>query len=237
MTCEWMWMAAGLTVIAAAAAVVASRRITATHVRRALQAERARITRELHDSIAQGMTGIGLHLETAVVTLADPAQATEHINAAKALVRTTLLDVKHILLDLPPAALEGRELVEALQEMLRNLTAGLPVATCFRVEGVSRNLDSAANANVFRIAQEAVTNALRHSRAKRIEMVLHFSASSMRLCVRDDGGGSGAFRRDDVAAAGKHGIAGMYERAQKLNAVLHARPNGRGIEVVLEVPL
>jgi signal transduction histidine kinase len=102
---------------------------------------------------------------------------------------------------------------------------------------VPRNLHAAASANVFRIAQEAVTNALRHSRAKRIEMVLHFSSSSLRLCVRDDGGGSGAFRRDDVAAAGKQGIAGMYERAAKLDAVLHTRPNGRGIEVVLEVPL
>lgn len=237
MASEAVLIVAGLVAIASALGASAAYRLAGGRVQRAVQAERSRIGRELHDSIAQGMTGIGLHLETAVAMLDEPSRAAEHIQTAKALARTTLLDVKHVLLDLPPSALEGHELTDALQDMFRNLTSGLPVAICFRVEGGTRNFGTRVNGHVFRIAQEAVTNALRYSGARRIEMVLTFSAHALRLCIRDDGAGSGAYRRADLPTGAGQGIAGMHERARALGAGLTTKRSGRGMEVVLEMPV
>jgi signal transduction histidine kinase len=183
------------------------------------------------------MTGIALQLEAALATLDADASASANIRAAKALARTTLVDAKRILLDLPPAVVEERELGDAIREMLRNLTDGLPVSAFLRIEGTVRRLPVPVKANMYRVAQEAVTNALRHSRARRIEVVLQFIDDELRLIIRDDGGGSGSFSRDEVlAAAAGQGVSGMQQRAREMHGTLSTRVVGRGVEIALVVP-
>jgi signal transduction histidine kinase len=231
------WVIAGALMLVAAVVIIAFARFSRIARRRAVEGERSRIARELHDTVAQGTTGIGLHLETALAMLNEADPATVNIHAAKSLARAMMLDVKRVVLDLPPAGLEGRPLPEAIREMLRMLTDGLPVAACVRVEGTVRDLGAVAAHNMFRVAQEAVTNSLRHSRSRRIELVLTYGPDSVRMSVRDDGRGSGAFSRDEVAAAGGHGYSGMADRAREMRGTLSTRAVAQGVELVLEVPV
>jgi len=201
-----------------------------------LRAERERIGREFHDVLAQGLTGIVLHADAAMRD-DDPERVRGALGTVKDLARKTLLDTRHALLDLRPDGLGGGSLCDALRRMLATLTEGLAVQGELSVKGAARPLDRpGVEAHLFRIAQEAVTNALRHSRALRIEVVLSYAPDRVRLAVRDDGRGSGAYRLDELLAASSSGLRGMRERADAIGARFETgcRP-GTGMEISVEV--
>lgn len=200
--------------------------------------ERTRIAREFHDTIAQGLTGLTLHVEGAINNLDDPNRASEYLQVAKTLARSSLTDAKRALFDLRPKQLERNDLVTATRAMLELMTDQLPVLGSMIVRGNARRLaDPRVENNLLRIAQEAVTNALRHSRARNIEVVLDFEPALVRLLVRDDGQDSGAFAHRQFEAAG-NGVRGMRERAAQIGASFAVRRNGRrGIEIAVEAPV
>ena len=202
----------------------------------AVLAERNRIARDFHDTMAQGLTGLSMHLEGAIGSLGEPARATEYLQTAKRLARDSLTEARRALMDLRPVGLEGHDLEDALRKMLALMTEQLPVRGTVLVHGKPRRVaDERVERHLLRIAQEAVTNALRHARARNIEILLGYESRRIRLAIRDDGHGSGQFTLDQLAAT-SHGVRGMRERADEIGARFVIRNNGaRGLEVAVEV--
>ena len=197
----------------------------------AQEAERQRIARELHDAVGQVLTGVVLELEHAA------GRAGEHdaaqLAAAREAVRRSLDEVRRIARELRPEVLDDL----GLQSALRSLCTAAAAHNGMRVER-DLELDGAAVSPevelvVYRVAQESLTNVMRHAEASQVLVALHHVDGALRLVVRDDGRGLPADREPAGA-----GIAGMQERALHIGArlTISSDPSG-GTEVRLDVPL
>jgi two-component system, NarL family, sensor histidine kinase UhpB len=188
--------------------------------RRALAAqehERRRVARELHDEVGQVLTGVMLELEQA------------RLPAARDAVRHALEEVRRIARELRPEVLDDL----GLQSALRSLCASAsPLRVERRLELGDATLSPEVELVVYRIAQESLTNVLRHAGASEVLVALETVDGGLRLVVRDDGRGLPA------RAEGGEGIAGMRERAMHIGGrlIVSARREG-GTEVRLDVPL
>jgi signal transduction histidine kinase len=140
-------------------------------------------------------------------------------------------------MDLRASALEGQDLAAALQSGTRMWTAGAPVAVNVDVSGAGKPLPQEMEQHLLRIAQEAVTNVLKHAGASQIWIKLHMEARKLHLRIIDNGRG---FDQQDVFAsrAGHFGVLGMRERAERLGGELRLDSHpGEGTEVEVKVPL
>ena len=196
--------------------------------------ERARLAREIHDTLAQDLTAIILHLEGALPYLVtDPERARERLERALTTARSSLEEARRSVLDLRAAPLAGKPLAEALAALGRAFTSETGIRTHLRVTG-SRALPPRAEVELFRIAQEALANARRHARATEVLLTLQTRTDSVRLSLQDDGQGL------DLKAipADSQGIVGMRERTRLLGGRLRieSRP-GRGTRVTVTAPL
>jgi len=158
-----------------------------------------------------------------------------HIALARALVRDSLAEARRAVLDLRPRALEQASLAKALSEMASRL--GAESAIRVEVTGEPRRLTSTVEAHLLRIAQEAVTNALRHAGAREIRVRLDFGGESVALRVEDDGRGFPVSPAEGPTT-GHLGLVGIRERAARMGGRLMVHSEqGVGTEVVVEVPL
>jgi signal transduction histidine kinase len=200
--------------------------------------ERARLAREIHDTLAQGFVGISSQLDA--VALAMPAESTparKYLDLARRMARHSLTEARRSVMDLRASVLEGQDLPAALQSGTKIWTAGSGVQVDIDVSGDARPLPDDFEQHLLRIAQEAVANALKHASPSRIWIKLHMEARKLYLRIKDDGRGfnqEGAF----VTVGGHFGLLGMRERAERLGGELHlaSRP-GEGTEVEVRVPL
>jgi two-component system NarL family sensor kinase len=198
--------------------------------------ERARLAREIHDTLAQGLTAIALNIEGAMHRLqSHPDQARERLERALAMARENLEDARRSVLDLRGAAqLEGKPLAEALAGLARAFTSdtGVPATVeASNVDGLSLRIES----ELFRIAQEALTNVRKHARAHGVRIVLRRRGAAVTLFVRDDGRG---FEARSAQHADGHGLMGMRERARLLGGRLQIKSApGQGTQVTVRVPL
>lgn len=197
--------------------------------------ERNRIAREIHDTLAQGLTAIALNLEAAQALQAiDQHRADAKIAQALELARTNLEEARRSVLDLRAAPLEGRSLPEALRALAEQwtLAGGVPIAT--KLDTRIGPLSPALENGLFRIAQEALSNIRQHAHANQVELRLTRRNSTLRLLIRDDGRGF-----DPQALAhgdGRFGIAGMRERARLLGGTLKVvSAPGRGTQIELRI--
>jgi signal transduction histidine kinase/ligand-binding sensor domain-containing protein len=194
--------------------------------------ERNRIAREIHDTLAQGLAGIGLHL--AAIEHEPSAESREqHVGTARRLVRASLAEAHRSIWNLRPEYLDHSNLIAGLERMASDLSEGGDMQIEISTSGVARPLSAAIETNVFRIAQEAVANAIRHADARRIRVRLEFERDAVRLTVADDGHGF-----DPAASSEGFGLTSMRERAAQIGAVL--RVEGRspaGASVTLSVPV
>jgi two-component system NarL family sensor kinase len=198
--------------------------------------ERNRLARELHDTLAQGLAGIALRLETADALLsagADAEAAREAVRAALALTRGNLEEARRSVLDLRAAPLEGRTLGEALRALAGEASAGGP-RVHVEVRGGDRPLPTRLEVGLYRIAQEALTNVRRHAEARRATVRLRLLPDQVQLTVEDDGRGF-----DPTATPpGRFGLVGLNERAKLLGGHLHVRScPGAGARLDVTVPL
>ena len=203
--------------------------------------ERNRLARELHDSIAQGMAAAALHLETAEALLdagAPPERVRAAVAQALALTRAGLEEARRSVLDMRAAPLEGQTLAQALARLAAEAPAeaGAPpgVTVSLDAVGAERPLPLRVEVGLYRIAQEALANALRHAGARAIRLRLVTTPERVTLAVEDDGRGF-----DPAAVAGpRFGLLGMRERAKLLGGTLEVtRADGGGTRVVATVPL
>lgn len=204
--------------------------------REAALEERHRVAREIHDTLAQSYSGLGFQLESIAAQVPADAPVRGRLEIARQMVRHGQEEFRRSLANLRAQELERAELPEALGESGRHMTAGSGVAFKMSVHGATRRLNEAVESNVLRIAQECITNALRHARARRISAELAFESACIRLRVSDDGVGfdSTALERLDT---GHFGWRGIRERAAQIGAdVRLASAHGHGTHVVVTVP-
>ncbi|TMF01689.1 MAG: sensor histidine kinase [Chloroflexi bacterium] len=189
-------------------------RLAENATRLARAEERTRIAREIHDTLAQGLTAIALNIEGAMHRLETrPDQARERLERALAMARENLEDARRSVLDLRSAArLEGKPLAEALASLPRSFTSDTGVP----------------------IAQEALTNVRKHAHAGQVEIALRRRGPRVSLTICDDGRG---FSRTSKRPKG-HGLLGMRERAKLLGGrLMVSGAPSKGTRVVATVPI
>jgi signal transduction histidine kinase/ligand-binding sensor domain-containing protein len=200
--------------------------------------ERRRIARDLHDTLEQSFVGIRLQLEAAAGDATDARPAAPHVARAAALVDETMAEVRASIRALRAPGLTGPDLATALSTNVAQMLAGTTIALSSRTEGTPYRLPAEIERHVLRIAQEAVTNALKHARPTRIELAFSFLPEAMSVVVRDDGPGPGPGPGPEgEAPPGRFGLQGMRERATLIGATLSiGKGAAGGTEVALRVP-
>jgi two-component system sensor histidine kinase UhpB len=207
------------------------RRESARRALAAQESERLRIARDLHDEVGQTLTGVMLQLQQAIDGPPERVRgAAEH---AREDVRASLEEVRQIARRLRPEALDHLGLASALAALTTEVTRQSGIDIGRRIEGHLPELPPEKDVVVYRVAQEALTNVARHSRATRGELELAYRDGDLVLLVRDDGIGL----PEQVEWAGA-GIRGMRERALMIGAELDIRSGaGAGTEVRLTLPV
>jgi signal transduction histidine kinase len=239
------WLAGGvMAVLLLAAAWIALLRrqvagqtalIKTKVARETLQEERARMARELHDTLEQQLTGLSLQLDAAGDTLGEsPEVAQRALASARGLLKHTRVEARRSIWDLRPSALEDGDLLAALRETLHHASSGARPVILIQATGTARRLPAAIESGLLRIATEAVTNAVKHAQAGEVRVELAYSSDEVRLTVRDDGCG---FDATVTPAAGHFGLTGLRERAVRMNARLRIESQpGHGTTLTLTVP-
>jgi signal transduction histidine kinase/ligand-binding sensor domain-containing protein len=201
--------------------------------------ERTRIARELHDTLAQGMAGVGLQIDTALDRLPpEPALAKvrQHMQLARRMVLSSLAEVRRSIWVLRAQTSRDKEgFSQALAESLEQLTTDSRAQAQLNVSGLPRVLSSEVERNLLRIAHESVMNAVRHAEAQTITVDLRFEPEAVHLRIHDDGKG---FVPENVPGDGAHfGLAGIAERVSALGGAwrIDSRP-GMGTEVGCRLP-
>ena len=207
--------------------------------------ERTRIAREIHDTLAQGLTAIGLDIEGALRHLEEsPERARERLERALATTRGSLDEARRSVLDLRAASLAGRPLAEAITALGRAFTSETGIQVHVRAEdGAALSLRE--EAELYRIAQEALANVRQHAKAIEVEIVLRATPQSILLSIRDDGVGLDSAPAAPLPRTGEglgeggshHGIVEMRERARLLGGRLRVTSRqGRGTAVSVRIP-
>jgi signal transduction histidine kinase len=210
-------------------------RLSAQSRQSAVMAERNRMARDIHDTLAQGFTGVIVQLEAAgeAMSQSRTARVSDHLNQAGELARESLREARRSVQALRPQALEGKQVSEALKDLIEKMTRGTTVHAEFTLQGNQQKLPPEWEANLLRIGQEVLTNVLRHARASTFNVLLVFDSREIRLNLRDDGCGFDPKRRHEG-----FGLQGMRERAEGMGGHLSIESaNGKGTMISIVLPL
>ncbi|WP_020673815.1 sensor histidine kinase [Amycolatopsis nigrescens] len=199
--------------------------------------ERQRLSREIHDTLAQGFTGIITQLEAAELVEDDPPERRRRLATAAALARENLTEARRAVHALRPEALESAQLPDALNAVAGRWGERCSVAIEFTTTGTAKPMHPEIEATLLRITQEALSNVAKHAGATRVGLTLSYMEDQVTLDVRDDGAG---FDPDAVARSGPHGgfgLSGMRQRVQRLAGHLHVESEpGGGTAISANVP-
>lgn len=200
--------------------------------------ERARLAREIHDTLAQAFVGISSQLDAVALSMPETAvSARKYLDLARKMARHSLTEARRSVMDLRASALEGSDLAAALASGTQLWTAGSGVDVEVDVSGPKSTLPEEVEQHLLRIAQEAVTNTLKHAAANKVRIRLYTEARKLYLRIVDNG--RGFEQQDAFSTVGGHfGLLGMRERAERLGGELHLSSHpGVGTEVEVMVPL
>jgi ligand-binding sensor domain-containing protein/signal transduction histidine kinase len=224
-------------------------RLRVRHLRRRFEialyarlGERARIARELHDTLLQTYQASLLWFRTALNSLPDrPLEAKRHLELALDRAESAIVEGRDAVQGLRASTVEVNDLAEAIAMIGADLTNAHPVADApvigVAVDGASRNLNPLVREEAWRIAGEALRNSFHHADARHITVTLHYGARQFRLTVADDGKGIERATLEGEQPGSHFGLPGMRERAEVIGAQLDIRSvSGRGTEVDLRVP-
>jgi signal transduction histidine kinase len=198
----------------------------------AQEAERRRLALELHDETGQALTSILLGLRSVEEAGSEEAMR-RAVGEVRALVRSTLQDVRQLAVDLRPSALDDFGLVPALERLIASFTEQTSIAVDFQAM-LPERLPSEIETALYRIVQESLTNVVKHARAGRVSIVIRRKENAVSVVLEDDGVGfDPTTAREDGL-----GLVGMRERLALLGGRLdiESRP-GAGTTFVAEVPL
>jgi signal transduction histidine kinase len=203
--------------------------------------ERQRMAREIHDTIAQGLTGIVTQLEAAQQTSND-AERERRIDNAKRLARDSLAEARRSVQALRPQALEDSRLPEALADEVARWSVTSGVTGDVETTGEARALHPEVEVTLLRVAQEALANVAKHADASRAGVTLSYMEDVVSLDVRDDGAGFAVTERNghlagETPAAGGFGLIAMRQRVSRLAGRLEIESEpGAGTAVSASLP-
>ncbi|MCI0416212.1 histidine kinase [bacterium] len=193
--------------------------------------ERARIAREIHDGLAQGVAGVVLQLETAQSSSEE--NSIKHVDRALQLARQSVREVRRAIGDLRPLSLAPADFPEAIRSMVSQQLQDTNLAFRFDVSGSPVPLSENIQAEVLRICQESVQNTIKHGRAQNLSVKINYEPTSVNLSVIDDGCG---FNVQSASSNGHYGLAGMRERAARMGAQCSIRSSsGQGTFVEINL--
>jgi signal transduction histidine kinase len=195
----------------------------------AVIAERNRMARDMHDTLAQSFTGVIMQLEAAKGAIAqkDVAEATERVERAGDLARVGLGEARRSVMALRPRSLQNTSLCMALDDLLKRMTNGSGLQAEFHLEGNESKMPAEWEDGLLRIAQESLTNTIKHAKAKNFRATLTMGAKEIQFRVVDDGSGF------DLQAENEgFGLLGMKERVDQMGGefILRSMP-GQGTEI------
>jgi len=213
-----------------AAMAIENSRLRERAGRSAAVEERNRLARELHDSVAQSLYSVTLYAEAAarLVTAGETADVAEHLRELGTTARDALREMRLLIFELSPPALEKSSLADAIQARLDAVESRGGMAVQLQVEGTER-LGRECRQELYQVAQEALNNALKHSRARTVRILLEYGEQETRLSIRDDGVG---IRLEQAQKGGGLGLRSMRERAERLGGTLSVEPSPTGGTVV-----
>jgi signal transduction histidine kinase len=200
----------------------------------AVMEERHRLARELHDSVTQTLYSAALYADAALKALSGGKNdvMAKHLKEVRVLARDAMLDMRLLVFELHPPALEEEGLVGALRTRLAAVETRAGLRTEIKVEGEPR-LPLDLQKELYRVAQEALNNAIRHSSAKQVTLRLGFEPHGAWLEVEDDGVG---FDASDAQQSGGLGLRGIRERVEKARGSFEIRSSpGKGTRLRVEL--
>src|SRR5437867_4524131 len=211
-------------------------RLSAESREAAVIAERNRMARDIHDTLAQGFTGVILQLEAVKGAIAQNSlsEATERVERAGDLARVGLGEARRSVLALRPRSLQDTSLCMALDDLLKRMTNGSSLQAEFHLEGVEPVMPTEWEDGLLRIAQESLTNTIKHAKARNFRATLTFGAKEIQFRLVDDGCGF-----DLHAEHEGFGLVGMKERVVQMGGefILRSMPaQGTEIQVILNNP-
>ncbi len=212
-------------------------RLFAATVSASATEERIRIARELHDTLAQGLTAIALQLESADAALemkVNVEEARTRISKALKMTRTSLDEARRSVLELRENPLERQTFAVALRELILSSKDQGNFQTDFEILGLDQTFPENIELGLFRVAQEALTNIIRHAQASRVQIRLNIAEDHVRLTIEDDGVGF-----DPALVPGdRFGLIGLNERLNLLGGKLSVLSEIKsGTKIVAHVPL
>jgi signal transduction histidine kinase len=198
--------------------------------------ERQRMAREIHDTIAQGLTGVITQLEAALSSRDRPMDLERHLDAANRLARESLTEARRSVEAVQPLPLENSRLPEALSDVAERWSDVNGMAVQVTTTGTVRPLRPEVEVALLRAAQEGLSNVVKHAGASHTGITLSFMDDVVTLDVRDDGGGfepghNGGGRR------GGYGLIGMRQRVEQLEGTVAIESHpGEGTAVSVTIP-
>lgn len=225
------------------------RSIMAGRIILAQEEERRRVAREIHDGPAQAMANVVLRAEICErVHESNKGDLAQELAELKRIVKESLQEVRRIVFDLRPMTLDDLGLVPALRRYVEQLKDSLGFDIEVAVFGKERRLEATAEAALFRLAQEALTNMRKHARASWAALRVEFAPEAVGVVIEDNGIGfdvEKVFQAQVPVAAsglglpsGGYGLLSMRERVELLGGKLEITSQpGRGTRIVARVPL
>ena len=196
--------------------------------------ERSRIAREIHDTLAQGFVAVSVQLEVVGRILqTSTVSAQEHLERARALVRSGLEDARTSIWELRSQTAAKEDLATRMKKVVDHLTGTTGIKTHIHVSGTYRPLAPESESELVRIAQEAVVNAVRHGKPQTINVYLRFDTRLLEMVIEDDGKGFSG-----LPPEGHFGLVGMRERSERIGgkfAIESSEGKGTQVRVVLPV--
>jgi signal transduction histidine kinase len=230
------WLANRITAMAGPAALRLEAALLFDDVRSlATNEERQRLAREIHDGVAQELVMVGYGIDNALATLPDSAaESAEDLRALRAEVTRVITELRLSLFELRTEVDRQGGLAAAIAEYARQVAAAGGLRVHFSVDESTARMPAAVEAELLRIAQEAITNARKHAGAQNLWVTCEIDPPYARIEVSDDGQGIGHQRPD-----GRFGLAIMAERAERIRGQLEITPrasSGTSVAVVLGAP-
>ncbi|MDE2902865.1 MAG: sensor histidine kinase [Chloroflexota bacterium] len=201
---------------------------------RAALDERMRLARDIHDTVAQSLTGVIVHLEALEQTAGDATAASDHRARALDLARVGLREARLSVQGLRASALDGQDLGDALAAVVDRADASGQAAARFSLQGDAAGVPAPIASELLRIGEEALANALRHASPHHVLTSLQVTHNAVRLVIEDDGAGIDPTDTNDSG----YGLLGMRERAARLGGTLSVESQpGEGTRVQAHIPL
>ena len=201
---------------------------------RAALDERMRLARDIHDTVAQSLTGVIVHLEALERAAGDAIAAADHRTRALDLARVGLREARLSVQGLRASALDGQDLSDALAAVVARADASGQAAARFSLQGDAAAVPAPIANELLRIGEEALANALRHASPHHVLTSLQVAHNAVRLVVEDDGVGIDSTNSNESG----YGLLGMRERAARLGGTLSIESQpGEGTRVQAHIPL